>query len=188
VEVLMNLLPSLSTEKVKIKIIHSATGNINESDILLASTSNAIILGYNIKPQQKIQELALKENVEIRSYKVIYQLTDDIKKALTGLLEPVVRETYLGRAEIRRVFKIPKVGFIAGCYVLDGKITRQAEIRILRNRQVIHRGRISSLKHVKENVTEVKKDYECGIGLDKFKDIQEGDLIEAFLMEKIKPS
>lgn len=186
VEVLRDLLPSLSTEKVKIKIIHSSTGNINESDILLASTSDAIILGYNVKPAPKIQELAQKENVEIRSYNIIYQLTDDIKKALVGLLEPVFKETFLGRAEIRQIFRIPKVGVIAGCYVLDGKITRNAEIRVLRNNQLIHKGRISSLKHLKENATEIKKDSECGIGLERFKDIQEGDIIEAFLTEKIK--
>jgi translation initiation factor IF-2 len=185
VEVLMELLPSLSTDRVKIRIIHAATGTITESDILLASTSNAIIIGYNVKPAPKIEEMAHKENVEIRAYKVIYQLTDDIKKALVGLLEPVIKETFLGRAQVRRIYKIPKVGVIAGCYVSDGKIVRNSEIRVLRNKDVIHRGRIASLKHLKENVTEVKKDYECGIGLASFKEIQEGDIIEAFLMEKV---
>ena len=188
VEVLTGLLPNLGTDKVKIKIIQAVTGTITESDILLASTSNAIILGYNVKPSPKIQELAQKENVEILSYKVIYQLTDDIKKAITGLLEPVIKETFLGRAQIRKIFKIPKIGVIAGCYVLDGKITRNAEIKVIRNKEVIHKGRLSSLKHLKENVTEVKKDYECGIGLDKFKDFQEGDLIEAFVTEKVYQS
>ena len=185
VEVLTGLLPSLSTDKVKIKIIHAATGTITESDILLASTSNAIIVGYNVKPGPKIQELAHKENVEILSYKVIYELTDDLKKAMVGLLEPVLKETYLGRAQIRRIFKIPKVGVIAGCYVQEGKIMRNAEIKVIRNKEIIFRGRISSLKHLKDNVTEVKKDLECGIGLDKFKDFQEGDLIEAFVTEKV---
>jgi translation initiation factor IF-2 len=185
VEVLMELLPPLSTEKVKIRIIHAATGTITESDILLASTSNAIIVGYNVKPGPKIEEMARKENVEIRAYKIIYQLTDDIKKALTGLLEPVIKETFLGLAQVRRIYKIPKVGVIAGCYVSDGKIVRNAEIRVIRNKDVVHRGRIASLKHLKENVTEVKKDYECGIGLASFKDVQEGDIIEAFVMEKV---
>ncbi len=185
VEVLMDLLPSLSTDKVKIRIVHAATGTITESDILLASTSNAVIIGYNVKPNPKIEELAQRENVEIRAYKVIYQLTDDIKKALTGLLEPVIKETFLGRAQVRRIYMIPKVGIIAGCYVSDGKVVRNAEIRVIRNKEVIHRGRIASLKHLKENVTEVKKDYECGIGLASFKEIQEGDIIEAFQMEKI---
>jgi translation initiation factor IF-2 len=187
VEVLMDLLPSLSTDQVKIRIIHAATGTINESDILLASTSNAVIIGYNVKAGPKIEELAHKEDVEIRAYKIIYQLTDDIKKALVGMLEPVIKETYLGRAQVRRIFKIPKVGTIAGCYVVDGKITRNAEIRVVRNKEIVHRGRIGSLKHLKENVTEVKKDYECGIGLASFKDIQEGDTIEAFLTEKVIP-
>jgi len=188
VEVLSGLLPSLSTDKVKVKIIHSGTGSINESDILLASTSDAIIISYNLKPPSKIQDLAAKDGVEIRTYKIIYQLTDDIKKAMTGLLEPVIKETYLGRAQIRKIFKIPRVGVIAGCYVLDGKIPRNAEIRVVRNKEIIHRGRISSLKHLKENVTEVKKDYECGIGLDRFKDFIEGDLVEAFLTEKVSMS
>ncbi|MGB8951318.1 MAG: translation initiation factor IF-2 [Candidatus Aminicenantales bacterium] len=187
IDVLKDFLPSLSTEKVKIKMIHLATGNINESDILLASTTNAIIIGYNVKPAPRIQELAEKENVEIRSYRVIYQLTDDIKKAVSGLLEPVIKETYLGRADVRRIFRIPKVGVIAGCLVTDGKINRNSDIRVIRNKEIVHKGRISSLKHLKENVSEIKKDHECGIGLEKFRDIQEGDIIEAFLTEKIKP-
>jgi translation initiation factor IF-2 len=187
VEVLKDTLPNLSTDKVKVKITHAATGTISESDILLASASNAIILGYNVKPQQAILDMAKEENVEVRSYKVIYQLTDDIKKAMTGLLDPISKETYLGRAEVRRIFHIPRIGAIAGCLVTEGKITRNAEVKILRNDEVIHKGKISSLKHLKNNVTEVMKDYECGIGIDKFKDIQEGDVIEAFIIEKVMP-
>lgn len=132
-EVLNDILPNLSTEQVKIKIIHSTTGNITEGDIMLASASNAIIIGYNIKPSQDILELAKKEEVEVRTYKVIYQLTDDIKKAMTGLLEPIIQENYLGRAEIRRIFHIPRVGSVAGCLVTDGKITRNAEVKIIRD-------------------------------------------------------
>ena len=187
VEVLKDTLPNLSTDKVKVKIYHAATGTISESDILLASASNAIILGYNVKPQQVILDMARKEKVEIRSYNVIYQLTDDIKKAMTGLLEPISKETYLGRAEVRRIFHIPRIGAIAGCLVTEGKIIRNAEVRILRENEVIHKGKISSLKHLKNNVTEVMKDYECGIGIEKFKDIQEGDVIEAFIIEKVMP-
>ena len=186
VEVLAGLLPSLSSDKVKINLVHAATGAITEADIVLASASDAIVIGYNIKPAPKLVDLARKENVEIRTYKVIYELTDDIKKAMIGMLEPVIKETYLGRAEVRRTFQIPKVGTIAGCYVTDGRIARNAEIRVLRNRAVIHQGRISSLKHLKENVNEVKKDYECGIALDKFHDVQPGDLLEAFVKEKVK--
>jgi len=187
VEVLNDILPNLSTDAVKIEIVHAATGKVTESDVLLSSTSDAIILAYNIKSQQSILELAKKENVEIRSYSVIYQLTEDIKKAMTGMLEPVIKESFLGRAQIRRVFQIPRVGEIAGCLVTEGKITRNAHIRILRDDEVVHEGRISSLKHLKNNVTEVKKDYECGIGIDRFKGIQEGDVIEAYLMEKVAP-
>jgi translation initiation factor IF-2 len=186
VEVLAEIIPPLATEKVNIKIVHQATGAITEADVLLASASNAIIIGYNVKPSPKVLDLAKKEAVEIRVYDIIYQVTDEIKKAVIGLLEPVIKETYQGRAEVRRVFQIPKVGTIAGCYVQDGKITRSSEVRVIRGKEVIHQGRISSLRHVKENVTEVKKDYECGIGLDKFSDIQVGDTIEAFIREKVK--
>jgi len=184
VEVLSGLLPSLSTDKVKIRIVHAATGSINESDIVLAQTTKAVILGYNIKPAPKIQEMAVKEKVEIRTYKIIYQLIDEIKKAMTGLLEPVIKEIFLGRALVRKVFRIPKVGTIAGCYIQEGKITRNAEIRVIRAGMVLHKGKLSSLKHVKENVNEIKAGYECGLGVANFKDVLEGDMIEAFLTEK----
>jgi len=186
-EVLADVLPNLSTEQIKVKIVHSATGKITESDVLLASASKAIIIGYNIKPDQKILDMAKEEDVEIRVYKVIYELTQDIKKAISGLLEPTIKETYLGKAEVRRVFDISRIGVIAGCYVTDGKIIRNSEIRVIRNKEVIHKGRIASLKHLKNNVTEVKKEYECGIRLEKYKDFQEGDIIEAFIMEKETP-
>ncbi|MBW1888694.1 MAG: translation initiation factor IF-2 [Deltaproteobacteria bacterium] len=184
IEVLSEILPNLSLEEVQVKIIHAATGSITESDVLLASASNAILIGYNVKANQKIQELANKEGIEIRTYSVIYKLTDHIKKALTGLLDPILTEKTLGRAEIRKIFQIPRIGVIAGCYVQEGTITRNAEIKILRDNVSIHQGKLSSLKHVKENVNEVKKNYECGIGIDKFVDIQEGDIIEAFVIEK----
>jgi len=187
VEVLQDLLPNLSTDKVKIKITHAATGKITETDVLLASASNAVIIGYNTKTSQSIIDLAKEENVEIRQYNIIYQLTDDIKKAMKGLLEPEIKEIYLGKAEVRRIFTIPKVGVIAGCLVTDGKILRNAEVRIIRNNNTIHKGKISSLKHLKNNVTEVKKDYECGIGISNFKEFEEGDIIEAYQKEKVKP-
>jgi translation initiation factor IF-2 len=186
VEVLRDILPPLSSDKIKIRIIHGSTGSITESDVLLASASNAIVIGYNIKPSQKVLDLAKREEVEIRSYDIIYQLTEDIAKALVGMLEPVEREVYMGRIEIRRVFQIPKVGAIAGCYVLDGRITRNAEARVTRGQEVVHEGRITSLKRLKENVNEVTKGFECGIGLDKFKDMQEGDIIVAFQREKTR--
>jgi translation initiation factor IF-2 len=186
VEVLRDILPSLGSGKIKIRIIHASTGNITESDVLLASTTHAVIIGYNIKPSQKVLDLAKREDVEIRSYDIIYQLTEDLAKALVGLLEPVEREVFMGRIEIRRVFQIPKVGAIAGCYVLDGRITRNAEVRVMRGQEIVHEGRIASLRRVKENVNEVAKGYECGIGLDKFKDMQEGDIIVAFQKEKTR--
>ena len=187
VEVLKDLLPTLGTEKVKIKILHAGTGSITDSDILLTSISPAIILGYNIRASQKTLDLAKKEKVEVRTYSIIYQLIEDLKKAVNGMLEPTYREVFLGRAGIRRVYRIPKVGVIAGCYVTDGKIQRGAEARVVRNKEVVFKGRIASLKHLKENVTEVQKNFECGIGLDRYKDIQEGDQIEVFLTETVQP-
>jgi translation initiation factor IF-2 len=184
VEVLSEILPNLSTEQINVKIVHSATGKITESDVLLATASNAIIIGYNTKPDQKILDMAKEESVEITTYKVIYELTKDIKEAISGMLEPILKETHLGRAEVRRIFSISRVGVIAGCYVTDGTITRNSEARVLRDKEEVYKGRIASLKHLKENVTEVKKDYECGIRLEKFKEFQEGDIIEAFTIEK----
>jgi translation initiation factor IF-2 len=186
VEVLRDTLPSLSSEEIKVRLVHMGTGNITESDVLLASASNAVIIGYNIKPSPRILEMAKEEKVEIRSYDVIYRLTEDIQKALAGMLEPVEKEVYQGRAEVRRIFQIPRVGAIAGSYVLDGKITRNSLVRIMRGQQVVQEGRITSLKRIKENVTEVPKGLECGIGLDKSRDIQEGDIIVAYVMEKSK--
>jgi len=188
VEVLHDILPPLSSEKIKVKIIHSATGSITGSDVLLASASNAIILGYNVKPSPKITGLAKQEKVEIRSYNIIYQLIEDIRRALAGMLEPVRKEVYLGRAEIRRIFQIPRVGTIAGCYILDGKITRNAEVKVMRGQEIVHQGRISSLKRVKESMAEVSKGLECGISLEGLKDIQEGDVIVAFVTEISKPT
>ena len=186
-ETLNHILPNLSTDNVKIDIIHSSTGTINESDVNLASTANAIIIGYNTKPNKKTQELAAAENVEIRTYAVIYELTDDIKKALKGMLEPVEKEVYQGNAEVKRIFKIKGAGIIAGCSVKDGTIYRNSKIKIIRDNKVIHEGKIASLKHLKKDVTEIKKGYECGINIQDFKDIQEGDIIEAFAIEKSLP-
>jgi len=187
VDVLRSLLPTFATEQVAIKIIHAATGPVTESDILLASASKAIILAYNLRLPPTIQELARKEKVEIRSYQVIYELIDDLKKAIRGKLEPEVTEIPLGRAVVRKIFEIARVGKVAGCYVLEGKITRQAEARVLRQNEVVYQGRIASLKHLKDNVSEVKKDMECGLSLDRFQDFQEGDIIYAFQTEKRKP-
>ncbi|MGB9836724.1 MAG: translation initiation factor IF-2 [Candidatus Saccharicenans sp.] len=187
VEVLKGLLPTLSTDKVKINVLQASTGNVTEADVLLASASKAIIIGYNVKVPSKIQELANNEKVEIRLYKIIYQLTDDIKKAVAGMLEPVIKETYLGRAGVKKIFQIPKVGTVLGCQVIDGKVVRNAEVKVLRNNQLLYQTRITSLKHLKDNVTEVKQGMECGIGLEKVQDIQPGDVLEAFIKEKVSP-
>jgi translation initiation factor IF-2 len=186
-EVLNHILPNLSTDKVNIDIIHSATGKINESDVNLASTANAIIIGYNTKPNKKTLELAAKENVEIRTYNVIYELTDDIKKALKGMLEPVKKEIYQGKAKVKQTFKIKGAGIIAGCLVQDGTIHRNSKIKLIRDGEIIHEGRIASLKHLKNDVTEIKKGYECGINIQDFKDVKEGDIIEAYNIEKVPP-
>lgn len=187
VEVLKDLLPTLSTDQVKITVIQSATGNITEADVLLASASKAIIIGYNVKVPAKILELAQKEKVEIRLYKIIYQLTDDLKRSVAGMLEPVIKESFLGKAVVKKIFQIPKVGTVLGCQVLEGKVVRNAEARVIRDNQILYQTRISSLKHLKENVTEVSRGYECGIGLEKAQGVQSGDMIEVFIREKIMP-
>jgi translation initiation factor IF-2 len=186
-EVLEDILPNLSTDEVKVNLVACSTGKITESDINLATTTEAIIIGYNTKPSKKTADLAKKEGIEIRVYTVIYELIDDIKLALKGMLEPVKKEIYLGKAQVKRTFRISKVGLIAGCLVKDGKIVRNAKAKVIRNGNVIHEGKISSLKHLKENVAEIKKDYECGIGIQNFNDIQAGDVIEAFSTEMVAP-
>jgi translation initiation factor IF-2 len=186
-EVLDHILPNLSTDKVNIDIIHSATGKISESDVNLASTANALIIGYNTKPNKKTLELAAAEDVEIRTYNVIYELTDDIKKALKGMLEPVKKEIYQGKAKVKQIFKIKGAGIIAGCLVQDGTIHRNSKVKLIRDGEIIHEGKIASLKHLKNDVTEIKKGYECGINIQDFKDIKEGDIIEAYNIEKTPP-
>jgi len=185
VEVLADSLGKLSTDKVKIKILHSSVGAITETDVLLASASNAIIIGFNVRPERKAQEIADQENVQIRLHSIIYELQDEIKKAMTGLLEPVVKETYLGRAEVRETFRIPKVGMVAGCYVNDGIIKRDAEVRLLRDNVQVFKGKISSLRRFKEDASEVRNGLECGIAIANYGDIKVGDVIEAFVTERV---
>ncbi len=186
-EVLSKTLQELSTEKVQVKVIHSATGAINDSDVLLATASNAIIVGFNVRPERTAQVLAEKEEVDIRLHTVIYNVTKEIKSAMVGLLEPTFKEVYLGRAEVRATFKVPKAGMVAGCSVVDGRILRTAEVRLLRDNIVIHEGKISSLRRFKDDASEVKQGFECGIGLERFNDIKIGDIIEAFKVEKVTP-
>jgi len=185
VEVLADSLQKLSNEQVRIRVLRSGVGAITESDVLLASASNAIIIGFNVRPERKAQELAEQENVEIRLHSIIYELQDEIRKAMAGLLEPVFKETYLGRAEVRETFRVPKVGTIAGCYVQDGTIKRDAEVRLLRDNVVVFKGRVGSLRRFKDDVSEVRNGMECGIGIAGYGDIKIGDVIEAFSTQKV---
>ncbi len=185
VEVLNDLLTKLSNERVKIKILRSGVGAINEGDVLLASASDAIIIGFNVRPERMAQELAEQEKVDIRLHSIIYELQDEIKKAMTGLLEPVIKETYQGRAEVRDTFRIPKVGTVAGCYVLDGIIKRDSEVRLLRDNVQVFKGKVGSLRRFKEDAAEVRNGMECGIAIAGYGDVKVGDVIEAFVTEKV---
>ena len=176
----------LSTKEIKVKLLHEGTGTITESDILLASASDAIIIGFNVRAGVKVKELAIKENVDVRSYDVIYHALDDIRKAMVGMLEPTFEEEVIGLAEVRETFSVPKIGTIAGCSVLNGKILRTAKARILRDGVVIYTGKIDSLRRFKDDVKEVASGYECGIGVEKFNDIKVGDNIEAFIMNEVE--
>jgi translation initiation factor IF-2 len=186
-EVLADSLTRLSDEKVKIRIIRSGVGAINESDVLLASASNAIIIGFNVRPDRNAQDVAEREQVDVRLHSVIYTVTDEIKKGMTGMLEPTFKEVRVGSAEVREVFKVPKIGAIAGCMVTEGRITRagESQARLLRDNVVVHEGKISSLRRFKDDVSEVKTGFECGIGLANYNDIKVGDVIEVFSMERV---
>ena len=184
VEVLNEMLPKLSTDQVKLKVIHASVGAVNESDVLLASTSGAVIVAFNVRPERKASDLAQREGVDIRNYTIIYELQDELKKAMSGLLAPVIKETYLGRAEVRNTFKVKGVGTIAGCSVQDGIMKRDAEVRVQRDGVVIYTGRITSLKRFKEDANEVRQGFECGVGVSNFSDVKVGDILECFKMEK----
>jgi translation initiation factor IF-2 len=167
-------------------VIHTGVGGITESDVSLASASDAIVLGFNVRPEPKAANLAESEGVDIRLYNIIYDAVADIRDAMEGLLAPTLREKYLGRVEVRETFVVSKVGTIAGCYVLDGKILRGAQVRLIRDNVVVWQGKLSSLKRFKDDVREVATGYECGIGLENYNDIKVGDIIEAFEMESVK--
>ncbi len=184
-EVLADTLTKLSNEKVKIKILHTGVGAINENDVLLASASNAVIIGFNVRPERKAQELADMEKIDIRLHSIIYELQDQIKKAMLGLLEPIIKETYLGRAEVRETFRVPKAGTVAGCYVLDGVLKRDSDVRLVRDGVQVYKGKIGSLKRFKDDASEVRNGMECGINLQNFNDVKKGDVIEAFVTERI---
>jgi translation initiation factor IF-2 len=185
VEVLSDLLSKLSNDKVRLKVLHSGVGAITETDVLLASASNAIIIGFNVRPERKAQELGDQEKVDIRLHSIIYELQDEIKRAMTGLLEPTIKETYQGRAEVRETFRIPKVGTVAGCTVIDGLIKRDSEVRLLRDNTVVFKGKVGSLRRFKDDASQVTNGMECGISIANYGDIKVGDVIEAFATEKV---
>jgi translation initiation factor IF-2 len=183
-EVLSDTLQKLSNEKIRIRVLRAAVGAITESDVLLATTSEAIIIGFNVRPERNAQALAEQEKVDIRNHTIIYELVDEMKRAMTGLLEPVFKEVYKGRAIVREVFRISKVGAVAGCMVNDGVITRNSEVRLLRDNTVVHTGKVLSLKRFKNDASEVKAGFECGISIANYNDLKPGDVIEAFATER----
>ena len=187
VEVLEDSLQQLSAEKVQIKMIHSGVGAISESDVLLASASNAIIVGFNVRPERAARDVAKREQVDIRLHTVIYEVSEEIKQAMVGLLDPTFQEKEMGRAEVRDTFRVPKFGTIAGSYIQNGLIKRNAEVRLLRDNVVIYTGALDSLRRFKDDVNEVKEGYECGLSIANFNDIKVGDVIEAFTQEEIPP-
>jgi translation initiation factor IF-2 len=185
VEVLADSLTKLSNDQVNIKVLHTGIGAITETDVLLASASNAIIIGFNVRPERKAQEIADQEQVDIRLHSIIYELQDEIRKAMTGLLEPIFKEHYVGRAEVRNIFKVPKAGVVAGCLVVDGSIKRDGEVRLLRDNIPVFKGKIGSLRRFKDDAAEVRNGMECGIGIANFNDVKVGDVIECFTVEKV---
>jgi translation initiation factor IF-2 len=187
IEALVDSLTKLSNEEVKVNVVHSATGTIAESDISLAAVSNAIIIGFNVRPTPKVQSFAVDENVDMRFYNVIYDVIKDVKGAMAGMMESTFKEHILGTAEVREVFQIPKIGAIAGCYVTDGKIERGQNLRVVRDGVVFYEGKNSSLRRFKDDVKEVQAGYECGIGVENFNDIKIGDVLESYYLEEIRP-
>ncbi|HYL87014.1 MAG TPA: translation initiation factor IF-2 [Candidatus Angelobacter sp.] len=185
VEVLSEMLPKLSTDLVKLKIIGSGVGAVTENDVLLASASGAIIIAFGIRPDRKAAELAQQEHVDIRTHNIIYEVSDEIKKAMEGLLEPVITETYLGRAEVRNTFRVKGAGTVAGCYVVDGVLKRDAQVRVVRDGTVVYTSKLSSLKRFKDDASEVRTGFECGAGVANFNDVKIGDILECFNVTKM---
>jgi translation initiation factor IF-2 len=186
VEALLQALSKLGTKEVRLNIIHSGVGAVSENDVMLASASNALIIGFNVRPEGNTAKTAEMQQVEIRLYRVIYEILDDVRAALEGLLEPELREVVSGRAEVRDIFSIPKIGVISGSYITEGKMTRNGKVRVIRDGVVIYEGNIASLRRFKDDAKEVQQGYECGIGLDKFQDIKPGDIFEGYVIEEIK--
>ena len=185
VEVLKDTLHKVSTDRVKVNVIHASVGGISTNDVLLASASGAIVYGFNVRPEKRASDLASKEEIDIRTHTVIYELIDELKLAMAGLLEPTLREVEQGRAEVREIFKVPRLGMVAGCHVVEGVIGRNAKVRLLRDNIVVHEGKIGSLRRFKDDTGEVRSGFDCGIGLERYQDVKPGDLIEAFTHEEV---
>ena len=185
-EALKQSLEKLSNDEVKVKVIHSGVGAVNESDVQLARAAKAIIIAFDVRPNIGAKDLAEKEAVEIKQYSVIYQALEDVEAAMKGMLDPVYEEKVIGNAEVRQTFRVSNVGTIAGCYVLDGKIERNAGVRVIRDNVVIHEGKLASLKRFKDDVKEVTKGFECGIQIENYNDLKEFDNIEVFVMQEVK--
>src|SRR5690606_21744673 len=179
-------LHKLENEEVRVNVIHGGVGGITETDIMLASASNAIVIGFNVRPTLNALDIAKEEKVDVRTYRVIYDAIEDIKSAINGMLDPEYKEVVIGRAQVRATFKVPNAGTVAGIYVQNGKITRNSNIRLLRNDVVIYEGKISSLKRFKDDVREVLAGYEGGLGLENYNDIKEGDVLEAYIIKEVE--
>ena len=188
VEVLRDTLSKLSTDQVKLQVIRAAVGAITTDDVILASASGAVVVGFNVRPERKAADLAEKEEVDVRLHTVIYELSDEIRKAMVGLLEPTFKEVQTGRAEVRDTFSVPKLGVVAGCHIVEGVIPRSASVRLLRDNVVVYEGKISSLRRFKDDVSEVRTGFDCGIRLDRYQDVKPGDMIEAFIQEEVAPT
>jgi translation initiation factor IF-2 len=185
VEALQTALEKLSTSEIRLGVIQGSAGAINESDVMLAAASNAVIIGFHVRPTGNAAQLAEKEKVEIRRYNIIYDAINDIKSAMEGMLAPDIKEEIIGTAEVRDTFKVPKIGLIAGCFVTTGKIRRNANIRVFREGIQVYSGKISSLKRFKDDVREVEQNYECGIGIENFNDVKVGDEFEVFETKEV---
>ena len=186
IEAIRQSLEKLGNDEVRVNIIRTAVGGIREADVMLAAASNALIIGFNVRPDANARKLAEKEEIQINTYRVIYEAIEDVKAALSGMLDPDIKEVELGQAEIRSIFKVPKVGAVAGCYITEGKFTRSARVRVVRDGVVIHEGNLASLKRFKDDVKEVASGFECGLSIERFNDIKEGDILEAYTFEEVK--
>jgi translation initiation factor IF-2 len=187
VDVLTDTLAKLATDKVKVRVIRSGVGAISESDVLLAATANAVVIGFNVRPERTAAQLADREQIDIRLHTVIYELVDELKKAMAGLLDPVYKEVFQGRADVMEIFNITKVGTIAGCILQEGRATKESAARLLRDNVVVYTGKVSSLRRFKDSVNEVRSGQECGIGLQNYNDVKQGDVIELFVTERVAP-